>query len=256
MSKSDFDEEEFGSLVPEDKSDTVYTGYNTDDPVEPFDRVLEDEELKSVGSFKSLGREVKMPEYDQKKSEGSELHPIEEGSNFSDEIEIELSPEKRLKTTVVSPQGDGGVFSDVVIPKTPHKKKVSLIRKLKPIERNSKAELQWLLTDSSKQKVMRSGTLRAAQKIKSQESRIGSEVLDELPDPIESKGVKLTKRQKAVENELKIAIRSSWPKIFEKCVVRKRRRVILSKDEFSIDYNIKNKRELLLPPEYYLNLTL
>ena len=31
---------------------------------------------------------------------------------------------------------------------------------------------------------------------------------------------------------------------------------MLTKDEYSIDYDIVNKRELMLPPEYYLNLKL
>ena len=30
---------------------------------------------------------------------------------------------------------------------------------------------------------------------------------------------------------------------------------MLTKDEYSIDYDVVNKRELMLPPEYYLNLT-
>jgi hypothetical protein len=38
-------------------------------------------------------------------------------------------------------------------------------------------------------------------------------------------------------------------------VEKKGRKIILSKDEYSIDYDIRNRRELILPPEFYLNIT-
>jgi len=45
-----------------------------------------------------------------------------------------------------------------------------------------------------------------------------------------------------------------WDIVFERAVEKKRRKITLTKDEYSIDYEVVNKRDLMLPPEYYLNL--
>jgi hypothetical protein len=50
------------SFIDDDKSDTVMTGFNTDDPLDDYDKFFEEEELvKDDKSAKSDGKEVKIP---------------------------------------------------------------------------------------------------------------------------------------------------------------------------------------------------
>ena len=77
---------------------------------------------------------------------------------------------------------------------------------------------------------------------------------DDLPDPSELPCARLSQKQKMEENLLKSELLKEWDKVYKISVEKKRRKIILSKDEYSIDYDIVNRRELLLPPEFYLNL--
>lgn len=78
---------------------------------------------------------------------------------------------------------------------------------------------------------------------------------EDLPLPSQEKKVKLTKKQRVFEEKLIEGIMKHWDEIYKVAVKKKQRKIILSKDEYSINYDVKNRRELMLPPEFYLNLT-
>lgn len=120
---------------------------------------------------------------------------------------------------------------------------------------NSKLDVDAVLREGENKKkmnVMRSNTINY--KDDSSEECPEDHWAD-LPDPIEKKNVKLTKKQRVFEAELITGILKHWDEIFKVAVKKKARKIILSKDEYSINYDVKNRRELILPPEYYLNLT-
>lgn len=131
-----------------------------------------------------------------------------------------------------------------------------MLNKMQPIEKYSKKDIEALLysiEDKKSKKVMRALTLSS--KKKSIGDSPDSKWADiDLPDSIEKKNIKLSKKQKVVENFLKKTLLEKWDLIFNYAVEKKRRKIMLTKDEYSIDYDIVNKRELYLPPEYYLNL--
>jgi len=106
--------------------------------------------------------------------------------------------------------------------------------------------------DEKKKNVMRAQTL--TQSSKQSDDSPGSH-WEDLPDSVEKKNVKLSKKQRVTEELLRTELLKHWDEIFEVAVQKKGRKIILSKDEYSIDFNIKNRRELILPPEYYINMT-
>lgn len=123
-----------------------------------------------------------------------------------------------------------------------------------PIQKNSRIDIEALLKEADKEakkNIMRAQTLT---KSKNSDDSPGGDWAD-LPDPTEKKNVKLSKKQRVFEAEIISTMLKNWDEIFKVSVEKKGRKIILSKDEYSIDYNIKNRRELILPPEYYLNLT-
>ena len=128
---------------------------------------------------------------------------------------------------------------------------------MKPVEKYSKKDIEALLysiDDKATKKIMRAATL--SEKKKSIGDSPDSKWADiDLPDPTEKKNIKLSKKQKVVENMLKKSMINMWDTIFKIAVEKKRRKIMLTKDEYSIDYDIVNRRELMLPPEYYLNLS-
>jgi Ca2+-binding EF-hand superfamily protein len=126
---------------------------------------------------------------------------------------------------------------------------------LAPIQKNSRIDIEALLREADKEvkkNIMRAQTLTRSNK--DSEDSPGGDWAD-LPDPTEKKNVKLSKKQRVFEAEIISTMLKNWDEIFRIAVEKKGRKIILSKDEYSIDYNIKNRRELILPPEYYLNLT-
>jgi len=131
-----------------------------------------------------------------------------------------------------------------------------MLNRLKPVEKNSKYDIGALLTQIEKEKsfkIMRATTLKS-------NVRSGGDSPDadwaDLPDPMGQKNIKLSKKQRAIEDSLKKELIKRWDEIFNYAVEKKRRKIMLTKDEYSIDYDVVNRRELMLPPEYYLNLKL
>lgn len=130
-----------------------------------------------------------------------------------------------------------------------------MLNRLAPVEKNSKMDIEAMLRDEDhhkKRKMMRANTLSANSR--QSDDSPGTHWAD-LPDPIEKKNVKLTKKQRVYEGEIIAGLLKHWEEIFRVAVQKKGRKIMLTKDEYSIDYNVKNRRELILPPEYYLNLT-
>ena len=64
----------------------------------------------------------------------------------------------------------------------------------------------------------------------------------------------LVNRQIIVDSEIKTFLWYEWEWLFQNVVVKKRRKIILQKDEIWVDYDVVNKRKLILPPEYYLDI--
>ena len=121
---------------------------------------------------------------------------------------------------------------------------------------NSKLDIEAVLRASSNEKkknIMRANTVSINDDEDSEEAP--EDDFGDLPDAIEKKHVKLTKKQRVFEAELIAGMLKHWDEIFKAAVQKKGRKIILSKDEYSINYDVKNRRELILPPEYYLNLT-
>lgn len=133
-----------------------------------------------------------------------------------------------------------------------------MLNRLIPLQKgHSKSDIEAFLISVEKQrtnKIMRATTLLELNKNKSDApDEIWNDI--DLPDPKEKKNVKLSKKQIVIENMLRQEMIKQWDHIFNTAVEKKRRKIMLTKDEYSIDYDVVNKRELMLPPEYYLNLT-
>lgn len=81
------------SFTGDDKSDTVMTGFNTDDPLDDYDKLFEEEDLvKDDKSAKSDGKEVKIPftaDIGENAQPLDEIIEIEESENSEP-----VSPEK------------------------------------------------------------------------------------------------------------------------------------------------------------------
>ena len=83
------------AYIDDDKSDTIMTGFNTDDPLDDYDRLIDNETDERIenNSSKSVGKEVKTPFRAEIREIVNPLHNIEEldESNSNNEPE---SPEK------------------------------------------------------------------------------------------------------------------------------------------------------------------
>ena len=130
------------------------------------------------------------------------------------------------------------------------------MKRLVPVERNSKMDIEALLfkidheQKASQKKLMKSATLKR----NLSNEMVPQDEFDDLPDPSEHPCARLSQKQKMEENYLKSELLKSWDMLYKIAVEKKRRKIILSKDEYSVDYDVVNRRELLLPPEFYLNM--
>lgn len=80
----------------DDKSDTVMTGFNTDDHLDEYDRLLDINELNDDNkSSKSVGKQVKIPFARDVPDLDHELEEIIEISGSDEEAQPD-SPEKRM----------------------------------------------------------------------------------------------------------------------------------------------------------------
>lgn len=249
MEKTMFGATDANSQGSEDKTHTILTGFNTDEHLEEYDQLLDEVEIQSdKRRSKSEGTEVRIPFVQNVDGENGNLKLIKEEENSNDSYDA-LSPEKRMIGEIMQtpssrfkshPLGYKGFGSDV--------------KKLLPIHKNSKLDIEAVLRqaeNSKKKNIMRSHTLT-----KDSDSDDNPEGhWADLPDPTEKRNVKLSKKQRVYEAGLQASLLRHWDEIFKVAVVKKGRKIILSKDEYSIDYDIKNRRELILPSEYYLNLT-
>ncbi|CAI2366108.1 unnamed protein product [Moneuplotes crassus] len=78
---------------------------------------------------------------------------------------------------------------------------------------------------------------------------------EELPTPGSQKKLKMSKKQIVEESELIQTLRKNWDWIYTNIVVKKRREIILRDNCNNIHYDIKDKKKLLTPPEFYLDLS-
>ena len=130
-----------------------------------------------------------------------------------------------------------------------------MLNKLKPIHKNSKLDIEAILRASNNEKkknIMRANTISMNDDEDSEEAP--EDNFGDLPDATGAQQKMLTKNR-ILEGELIAGILKHWDEIFKVAVKKKGRKIILSKDEYSINFDVKNRRELILPPEYYLNLT-
>lgn len=78
---------------------------------------------------------------------------------------------------------------------------------------------------------------------------------EELPTPSGQKKLKMSKKQIVEESELIQTLRKNWDWIYTNIIVKKKRKIILSDSCNNIHYEIKDKKKLLVPPEFYLDLS-
>lgn len=192
MSKEKY--ENFGEDSSSDRSDTVLTGFNTEEETGRFEDLLTEQELKAGRKRpKSQGKEAKPPSIIDTPAHSKNLGEIEELNESDIDGDSDLDWKKNYQSPAVR------------LAKPPEKRVHSnpfqiSVKKMVPLERRTKNELANILNDdSSANKIMRSTTMA----IKKTSSDTPDENWQDLPDSIEKKNVKLSKKQKAVENELK-----------------------------------------------------
>lgn len=97
MDKTELAERDVHSFVSDDKSDTVMTGFNTDDPLDDWEQLMDEKQLdEEVQSTKSVGKEVKIPFARDEIDPDEELEQIIELSENNEDAMLEEpdSPEK------------------------------------------------------------------------------------------------------------------------------------------------------------------
>jgi hypothetical protein len=83
------------AYIDDDKSDTIMTGFNTDDPIDDYDKLIDTQTDQNIDNYssKSVGNEVKMPFRAEVRDIQNPLHKIAETDESNSDFEPE-SPEK------------------------------------------------------------------------------------------------------------------------------------------------------------------
>jgi len=202
------------STEHDDKSDTVMTGFNTDDPIDPYDEFLieKDKPIKNTEA-KSEGAEAKVPFLREDESRVNNLEAINEGNESAD-YDIEESP--YAKPNITAERSPAVRLNDD--PRSSHPRFGIKMQRLMAVERNHKMDIEALLSSIEREQ-RNNKKINRAMSLKDKKRKIEDapdSEWNDLPDPVELPSAKLTQKQKLEETTLRTILLNNWDEVFTK----------------------------------------